>query len=270
MNIESFSELQGYSFAQKAYSETWDNSFLGEITDNVIEHEGSNYFRSGDIQFKYTKITVEKFTNIVDLATDIVKGIFYLPSNGAHIGVIQKEIIEDDGSEIRTRCRYLIRPVIQGDIIPLSKITPSMLTSTELELVRKMFIFAWIMRFNSISEQTILIRKIHDVHIPLCWPNQEFGGGCSISYDTLKKWFADNKTLDSKTLDHIFNTAVQVYLKPYHSPLILRYKMDKLLHSYLGEIEKIKKVEIDTWLNEVVKNLTPAPAKEAVKEPRKI
>jgi hypothetical protein len=248
-----------------ADNSAWDNSFIGEITDNVIEHNGFNYFRYGDVEFKYTKITVEKLTNIIDIGMDILKGIFYLPANDAHIGLIQRETVENDGSEIRTRCRYVIRRTIEApaELIPLSKITPSSLSLAELELVRKMIMFSWIMRVSNITENNFVMKKIHGIYIPMCLPNQKFGGTCTIAPDVLDKWFSCNNQMT-------FLTMVQEYLKPYRSPLALRYKMQKLLDIYFVYLERNKKVEIDSWLNDVVKCLTPGPTREAVKEPRKL
>lgn len=243
----------------------WDNSFVGEITDNVIEHDGFNFFRNGNIEFKYTKITVEKLSNIVDIAVDILKGIFYLPANGSHIGLIQRETIDADGSEVRTRSRYVIRPTVEApaELIPLSKITPSSLSSSELDLVRKMIMFSWIMRVSNITEQIFVMKKIYSVYVPLCLPNQRYGGTCTISPDVIRKWFSCDNQMG-------FSNAVQEYLKPYRSPLILRYKMQKLLDIYFFDLEKNKKAEVDSWLNEVIKNLTPGPTREAVKEPKKL
>lgn len=260
----------------------WDNSFLGDITNEIKEQN----IGIEDYRYRNIPVTIHKFdsTTFLDVASDIVKGIFYLPTIGSHIGIIQKSSIDSDGNEIITRARYVIRPVVET--APLSTFNPTVFSSFELELIRKLFIFAYIMRFKNITEDIIEIRKLNNVHIPLLNElrssgvsllntsgigtqllnelrssgvsllNERSSSGVSLlNPDLIRKWFGPG--------NDIFNTAVQEYLKPYRSPIALRYKMEKLLSKYIPE----KRTEYELWLNDIVRALTPAPSKEVAKEP---
>lgn len=244
--------------------EPFDGSFLGDITDRILpsNEQGVSLFRQGTTQFTFTKVTVEKFTNWTELAVDIVKGIFYLPSNNYHTGIIEKVMIDEkDGTETITRSKYIIRKVPEG---------PKLNRSSNPDLIKKMFMFCWIMRMKNITDQTIVdygygptirCKEIYSPNDPedvYVFPK-----------DVIRKWFlpADYKgDTSSSSLDMIFANAIQDYLKPYRSPLTLKFKIEKLLHLYIPE----RKAEIDVWINDIVRNLSPESKKERVPEPRKV
>jgi hypothetical protein len=245
----------------------WDNSFIGEYTDDK-------------------NMVVEKLTpnGMIELCIEVVKGIFYLPANPFHTGVIQKDIVEPDGSEIRTRCKYVIRPSPVDNRIPLSKFTPEMLSDNELDLVRKTFMFAWIIRYNNINENCIEIRTLitdgannpASLRIPILKrQNLDIPAIPAFPREIIRKWFANNlgNAATNQMLDNIFERAIQEYLRPYRSPVTLRYKMDKLLYKYRpsgpeGPDAMFSSIK-SKFISDIMKNIMPGPARESVKEPKK-
>jgi hypothetical protein len=247
-------------------SESFDGSFLGDITDRILPStsagEGIHLFRQGTTQFTFTKVKVEKLTNWTDLAIDIVKGIFYLPSNNYHTGTIESTITDDkDGTETITRSRYLITKVQEG---------PKINKGNNTDLIKKMYMFCWIMRVKNITEQTIVDCGYGPkIHCKEAYNPTDKDDVYVFPKDIIRKWFlpVDYKgDISSNSLDMIFANAIQEYLKPYRSPLTLKYKIEKLLHLYLSE----RKTEIDIWVNDIVKNLSPESKKERVPEPKKL
>lgn len=253
----------------------FDNSYLGDVTNRITLSASHTLLDS-------IPITVQKLdsTTLQDVIVEILKGVFYLPSIGCHIGLIQNSSIDKDGNETITRAKYIIRPVIET--IPLSKFSPTMMSQFELELIRKQFIFAHIMRYN-ITEDIIEIRRMNNVNIkpagsvsanaiPVLKPVSATAikpSGSVSAGTTIKKWFAPfspkRAGIGFPTEQDIFARAVQEFLKPHRSPITLRYRMEKLLYVYIPE----KKLEYDAFLNEVIKNITPAPVREIAKEPVK-
>lgn len=270
----------------------YDNSFIGDITDKITT--GQN----GDIYLDGTPITIEKLTpeGMLSLAIEVIKGVFYLPANPSHVCIIQRETIEPDGSEIRTRCKYIISPAEGAQVplelkspaetsfnrIPLSKFTPEMLSDNELDLVRKTLLFAWIIKYNNLNENCIEFRTIVPaptaLRIPILKRQSSVlrpGEISAFPRELIRKWFANNlgDMASPQMLDNIFERAIVGYLKPYRSAVTLRYKFDKLLYKYnpngpVGSGPDTFSVMKSKFINDIMKHITPT-AREAVKEPLK-
>ena len=247
--------------------EPFDGSFLGDITDRILPSNEPNVFlfRQGSITFTFTKVTIEKLTNWTELALDIVKGIFYLPSQSCHTGIIEKTVVDEkEGSETITRSKYIIRKVPDGPKIR------SDISKDHKDLIKKLYMFAWVMRMKNITEQTVVdyghgpTIRCKEVYNPND-PEEVY----VFPKDVIRKWFLppDYKgDISSSSLDIIFANAIQDYLKPYRSPLTLKFKMEKLLQIYMPE----RKSEIEVWINDIIRNLSPESKKERVPEPRKV
>jgi len=294
----------------------YDNSFIGDITDKITTDENGT-------MYLYDKpITIEKLTpeGMLSLAIEVIKGVFYLPANPSHVGIIQRETTEPDGSEIRTRCKYIIYPSEEASVplelkspaetsfnriplelkspaetsfnrIPLSKFTPEMLSDNELDLVRKTLLFAWIIKYNNLNENSIEFStcgagtKFFSLRIPILKRQTSVARPGEISAfprELIRKWFANNlgDMASPQMLDSIFERAVAGYLKPYRSAVTLRYKFDKLLYKYnpngigsvgsgsVGSGPDTFSVMKSKFINDIMKHITPT-AREAVKEPIK-
>jgi hypothetical protein len=232
---------------------SFNGSFLGDITDNVITHNGANFFRYGKNEFRYVKIHVEKIGTThytfdakgvkvsmavwTDLMADVLKGIFYLPSFGFHTGIIKSVSVSED-TEIVTKSRYCIRPVYDEVLTLeryLKKYGPEGLTESDNDLINRLKIFAHILK---IKEPIIELRKLSisekSFWIPTC-RCREIGGtkdGSAVFPD---------------------GDGVQTFIKPFRTPLILKYRMEKILLTYFPD----RKNEIESWMNEVLMSLEP-------------
>ena len=226
---------------------SFNGSFLGDITDNVITHNGANFFRYGKNEFRYVKIHVEKIGTThytfdakgvkvsmavwTDLMTDVLKGIFYLPSFGFHTGIIKSVSVSED-TEIVTKSRYCIRPVYDEVLTLeryLKKYGPEGLTESDNDLINRLKIFAHILK---IKEPIIELRKLSisekSFWIPTC-RCREIGG----------------------VKVHPDGDGVQTFIKPFRTPLILKYRMEKILLTYFPD----RKNEIESWMNDVLASL---------------
>ena len=253
---------------------SFDGSFLGDITDNVITHcvpggTPANYFRYGKNEFHYIKIHVEKIGTTsftldsqgrkvsmavwTDLMVDVLKGVFYLPSFGFHTGIIQSVSVSED-TEIVTKARYCIRPVYDEVVSLQTYLKTYKLSDSDNDLIHRFNMFSQLLR---IKEPTIEMRKLSpfgtapekSFWIPTCRakaglivppgiPNglSPFYGGQSPSEDVLE------------------------FIKPFRTPLLLKYKMENTLLNFFPE----RKTEIETWMNDVLEFLTVSVKTEHV------
>ena len=130
------------------------------------------------------------------------------------------------------------------------------------------------MRMKNISEQTIVdygygpTIRCKEVYNP-----NDSEDVYVFPKDIIRKWFRPQSGPESamsetnaENLDTVFTNAIQDYLKPYRSPLTLKFKIEKLLNIYMPD----RKAEIDVWVNDIVQNLSPESKKERVPEPRKV
>jgi hypothetical protein len=156
---------------------SFDGSFLGDITDNVITHSvpggtPANYFRYGKNEFHYVKIHVEKIGTTsytldsqgrkvsmavwTDLMADVLKGVFYLPAFGFHTGIIQSVSVSED-TEIVTKARYCIRPVYDEVVSLQTYLKTYKLSESDNDLIHRFNMFSQLLR---IKEPTIEMRKL--------------------------------------------------------------------------------------------------------------
>jgi hypothetical protein len=246
---------------------TFDGSFLGDITDNIIAHEGANYYRYGKNEFRYVKVHIEKIgtTNYTfdpsgnkismslwtDLMTDVLKGIFYLPSFGFHIGIIKSVSVSED-TEIITKGRYSIRPAYDEVLSLTNYLKKYTVSSSDTDLIERLKMFANILK---IRDPVIELRKLNigekSFWVPTCRCRQQFIPNTD---------FVPSKDLFIK---------IQEFIKPFRSPLMLKYRMEKLLNAFFPE----RRAETEVWMDEVLSNLTETlvykPSAEKVREPTK-
>lgn len=240
---------------------TWDGSFIGDITDDIVKHGNVNYIRhcpgETNLNLKFTKICIDKIHNDIwmDLCMDVLKGIFYLPSFGFHLAQIRTTSVnKEDGSEITTRARYCIRSLEY----PVERLKGALArehldTPTE-DLIRRLFMFAKIMGVKNINESMIEIRKINGVIVPTLTSLNEVG---TKSLTSLNEVGVNSLTSMSNETDldfwfkGKFDSQVSNFLKPYRSATILKFKFDKILSVYFPD----RKAENDKWMNEVLERM---------------
>lgn len=268
----------------------WDGSYLGDITEELFRTRGPGEARSTNTApspginsftlrtsgsgvpwtlryytgknnsvIKYEKVRVMEVQTLstLDVLTDLLKGMFFLPQVGMHTGKVRMSAGQSD-EELSAPNFVILTP----ESTELKTLASTLLSDEEKERyideIRRVIVFQWIFRLKVGGVNEDFIHVYRTETNGLCFTSRARDAVPNAVSDKVR---SNTDELTKPILQKWFNGDIQIFsdiladmLRPYSRDL-LKSRVERVIGAYYPD--GVKDPKIKAWLTSVYNTVFP-------------